>query len=250
MFMVRRSYSLLRCVVLAMLFAGCSSTGYSIADLAAEINATQDTQRTIVVVGDTVAVTFPFKAEWNHNALIRQDGVASFLLIDEVQIAGRSLADLDTLLTETYRKKRPQDEIELSVQLQRPGAEGGGGGGGGFGSEGGFVMFVIGEVQRPGPVPLLGRPLTLTEALSAAGGHLKATANLRNTILVRRVTSSGVTRSWRLDADIYGWGSQPPIFLQPRDIVFVPNTAIDDVNIWVDKYIRQMIPLPYLFSAP
>lgn len=88
--------------------------------------------------------------------------------------------------------------------------------------------------------------MTLVEAIAAAGGHLKATANLRNTILVRRM-ASGEMRSWRLDADIYRWGQQPPIYLQPRDIVFVPNTAIDEVDIWVDKYIRQMIPLPTLF---
>jgi hypothetical protein len=34
------------------------------------------------------------------------------------------------------------------------------------------------------------------------------------------------------------------VFLQARDVVFVPNTAIDDVNIWVDQYIRKMIPIP------
>jgi PAS domain S-box-containing protein len=87
------------------------------------------------------------------------------------------------------------------------------------------------DVQKA--IEELSRTHTLLEVIASAGGHRKATANLSNTILVRRV--GGDMKQWRLDADVYQWGKEPPIWLQPRDIVFVPNTAIDDVNIWVDK---------------
>ena len=237
-----KSRSLWLLVLTALPFAACSATGYRIADLAAEINATRDMERAVVVPGDTVRVTFPFKAEWNQNVRIRLDGFGSFLGIDDVEVAGLKLVDLDARLTALYLKLDAENAEQLTVDVVPGGAAGSADGGGG----GGDVLFVVGDVERPGAVVLSGRPLTLFEAIASAGGHKKATANLRNTILVRRL-ASGEMRSWRLDADIYRWGRQPPIYLQPRDVVFVPNTAIDEVNIWVDKYIRQMIPLPTLF---
>lgn len=226
------------------MLAGCSSTGYSIAELAPEINGTLNRDKLIVAVGDTISVMFPFKKEWDHESRVRSDGSASFSLIDDVQVVGLSLTDLDTRLTQLYREKRSgQDALELTVDVPNRG------GIGTAASSSGAVVFVVGEVENPGPVAISGRAHTLIEAIGAAGGHKKATANLRNTILVRMLTGTGEMRSWRLDADIYSWGSLPPIFLQDRDLIFVPNTAIDGLDIWVDKYIRQMLPFPYL-SAP
>lgn len=221
---------------LSYLTAACSATGYPITDLAAEINATRDGARATVEPGDTLRVTFPFNEEFDHEARVRADGFASFRLVDELHVAGMRLDDLDAKLTELYRRKQSdRGSIELTVEILNSGV----------GEP--LGVYVIGEVEKPGIVEMPGRPLTLVEAISAAGGYKKYTANLHNTILVRRLAGSDVMRSWRLDADVYRWGSEPPIYLQPRDIVFVPNTAIDEVNIWVDKYIRQMLPFPLFF---
>jgi protein involved in polysaccharide export with SLBB domain len=228
--------------------ASCSATGYSIAELAPEINATWDGAETRLGVGDLVRITFPFREAWNQEARVRADGTASFLLIDSVAVAGSTIAELDARLTALYEKATAAARIEkldLTIDVPSGGGSGSGGGGEGGGNDG-RAVFVVGEVERPGSVALHGRTTTLFEAISAAGGHKKATANLRNTILIRRIVATGEMRSWRLDAGIYDWGNQPAILLQPRDIVFVPNTAIDDVNIWVDKYIRQMLPFPYI----
>lgn len=230
------------CVVALALLASCSATGYSIAKLAPEINATRYAGAAHVSVGDTIVVTFPFMAQWDHEARVRRDGQATFRLVGDAQVVGLSLPELASRLREMYDAKgRGKDVENLTVDM--PSA--GGGSGGQAGNQPGQVVYVLGEVQGPGFQALSGRTLTLTEAISAAGGHLKATANLRNTILVRRLEGSNEMRSWRLDADIYGWGNQPPIFLQARDIVFVPNTAIDDLDIWVDQYLRRMLPFPF-----
>jgi protein involved in polysaccharide export with SLBB domain len=223
---------------LAFALAGCSATGYPMADLAAEINATLDRGRA-VTAGDTLVVSFPFKDTFNHQARVRADGTASFLLIDSVAVAGMTLDEIDKRLTKLYADFKQNEEITVNLEIPE---------------SAGMVdtrdaAYVVGEVQRPGSVPLSGRVHTLLEVIASAGGHLKATANLSNTILVRRL-ASGEMRQWRLDADVYQWGKEPPIWLQARDIVFVPNTAIDDVNIWVDKYIRQMLPLPGFTPIP
>lgn len=233
----RRPLSLLRrlAVGAAMsLFGACSAVGYPIADLAESINATRSVGAVLLQAGDTLKVTFLSKIEWNQEVRIRPDGNASFLGLDDVPIAGLTLAQADDRLTKLYAAVNTDVPVERPLTLDVVGAGAAPGHG---------AAYVVGEVTRPGNVELTGPTYTLIEAISAAGGHLKASANLRNVVLVRRL-ATGEMRSWRLDADIYQWGAVPPIYLQARDIVFVPNTAIDDVDILVDKYIRQMIPLP------
>ena len=46
-----------------------------------------------------------------------------------------------------------------------------------------------------------------------------------------------------------GWTGSVPLYLQPYDVVFIPNTPIDAVAIWVDNHIRRMIPVPYVISS-
>ena len=227
--------------------ASCSATGYSIVDLAPEINATWDRSTVALAVGDTVRVTFPYKPEWNQEARVRPDGTASFLLLDSLTVAGMTAAELDDRLSKLYKDKTTSqsDGLELTVDVPT-----GGGAGATAGPADGRSVYVVGEVTRPGAVSVAGRSLTLFEAIADAGGHLKATANLRNTILVRQIAGTGQMKSWRLDADIYSWGNLPAIMLQARDVVFVPNTAIDDVDMWVDQYIRQMLPFPIIPIQP
>jgi protein involved in polysaccharide export with SLBB domain len=217
-----------------VLLGACSATGYPIADLAESINATRSVGAALLQAGDTLKVTFLNKVEWNQEVRIRPDGNASLLGLDDVPIAGLTLAQADERLTKLYAAVNTDVPVERPLSLDVVGA-------GDAPSHG--SAYIVGEVVRPGNVELTGPTYTLIEAIAAVGGHTKATANLRNVVLVRRL-ATGEMRSWRLDADIYQWGAMPPIYLQARDIIFVPNTAIDDVNIWVDKYIRQMLPLP------
>jgi hypothetical protein len=34
----------------------------------------------------------------------------------------------------------------------------------------------------------------------------------------------------------------PPVYLQPRDIIYVPETTIVKVDRWVDQYIYKILP--------
>jgi protein involved in polysaccharide export with SLBB domain len=220
----------------AVLLGACSATGYSIRDLAESINATRHVGAPVLQAGDTVKVTFLTKTEWNQEVRIRPDGNATLLGLDDVQLAGLTLPQADERLSKLYASVNTDVAVERPLSLDLVGA----------GTESAHgSAYVIGEVRTPGAVQLSGSTFTLVDAIGAAGGHLKSTANLRNVILVRRL-ASGEMRSWRLDADIYQWGALPAIYLQPRDVIFVPNTAVDDANIWVDKYIRQMLPFPYI----
>ena len=108
----------------------------------------------------------------------------------------------------------------------------------------------MGEVLRPGEFPLgPDRRLTLVEALARAGGARKESAHLASTMLLRWSASTGKQLAWKIDARPEEWTGSVPLYLQPYDVVFVPNTTVDDVAIWVDNYIRRMIPFPYIFPT-
>ena len=224
-----------------MILCSCSSTGYSMTSLAEEINATLSSSSREVKVGDIITVSFPFQSEWDHVAQVMEDGTASFSLVGELRVLGMSMQRLNDELTKAYDRARNGQRVDLNASITATGDGE---------VDANNSLFVIGEVRTPGPIRVNGKRITLVEAISAAGGHLKPTANLGNTILVRRIRGSNEMRSWRLDADVYEWGEHPPIYLQERDVVFVPNTAIDDVNIFVDQWIRQMLPFPIFPISP
>lgn len=228
-------------LVLLAALAGCTAAGKPLPEVAAEINRTMNQGPVRIEPGDTLDIRFPFKIDWNHSVRVTFDGRASFMLLGDVDVAGLSLADLNAKLLALYKKQQEQVITAVTVNLV-PGAAAVLGGG----SAGSPSVFVFGEVKTPGAQALEGRQLTLLEALGRAGGHLKATANLSHVLLVRRMAEGQRTVAWLIDAEPVFWPLAAPVFLQTNDIVYVPNTVIDDIDIFVDQYIRQLIPFPYL----
>jgi hypothetical protein len=50
--------------------------------------------------------------------------------------------------------------------------------------------------------------------------------------------------AWKIDARPQYWDDGEMIFLQAYDLIYIPNTPIDDVGIWVEMFIRRLIPFP------
>lgn len=217
------------CLVLLALAPGCSATGTSLVELAPVINATYEGERMGILPGDVLEVRFTEHEDWNHETVVRADGTASFLHLGDVPVGGVSLAELDEYLTEAYAATIRQ--FELTVFLKQTG---------------GRSVAVTGAVDEPGIYPLPQGRRTLLEALAGAGGAVERDGNLENILLVRWLPSEDRQVVWRIDARPANWDVAEPVLLQPYDVVYVPLKAIVHVNIWVDQYIRQMIPFPYL----
>lgn len=200
----------------------------------AEINATYGWSRERLVPGDELEVHFDELATHDHNVIVRETGTASFLGIGELPVAGSTPSELERTLVERYSATfaaPPRIHVQLRERAER------------------HVVF-MGEVTTPGRVPFDGR-MTFQEALGLAGGPLKETALLKQTVLIRWVEGETRQRAWKFDARTRHWGMSEPLYMQPDDVVFIPNTPIDDVDIWVDQYIRRMLPVPIIFpTAP
>ncbi len=211
-------------MIVAAWVTGCSSP-VTLPEVAQEANSSLEPF--VLLPGDLLEVRFPRHADWNHETRIRADGLASFLACGERMASGSSPEALGQALSECYAQHLNNPAISVLVKelAERP-------------------VYVIGEVDDPGPVPVTGEQIPFLRALGLAGGPRKDTARLKTVLLVRHFRESDAVKSWIFDARHEYWGVGPALQLQPGDVVFIPNTIIDKVDIWVDQYIRRLVPLP------
>ena len=101
-------------------------------------------------------------------------------------------------------------------------------------------VFVGGEVQKPGLIPL-DRQLSALKALTAAGGLLDS-GSLRGAVLIRD-HGNQKPETIPLHLDEVMRGSLNDTILQPYDIVYVPRSNIAKLDRAVDQYIRRVIPM-------
>lgn len=218
-------------LTLPLVVAGCATPkGPSLAKIAEKVNATLEPATIVLAGGDQLEVRFPYAVTWNQIVDVQPDGSASFLGVGRMIVAGMSPGKLRDTLGQSYA--RVFENPELDVVVKTLGARN---------------VYVMGEVLKPGEI-VLGpdRRLSFLDALARAGGPRKESAYLGNTLLVRWSPSTGKQLHWTIDARPETWSGATPLLLQPYDVLYVPNTPVDEVAIWVDNYIRRMIPFPYI----
>jgi protein involved in polysaccharide export with SLBB domain len=176
--------------------------------------------------GDQLDIKFFYNPELNEAVMVRPDGKIALQLVKEIQVAGKTPAQLTDELTSKYSSQIKTPEVTVLVRS--------------FNSE---KVYVDGEVNRSGLVALA-RPMTALQAISQAGGPKLDTAHLDEVIVIRNDGANGkITMSINLKAALDGSDPSQDLQLKPYDIVFVPRTAIANVDLWVDQYIRKLIPI-------
>lgn len=174
--------------------------------------------------GDVLQVKFLYWPELNEDGqTIRPDGKISLQLIGDITAEGRQPETLRQELLALYKDKLLEPEISVVVR-----------------SLDSHRVYVGGEVLSPGLVPMNGR-LSVLEAIMQAGGPRKESARLGSVVIVRQQGA----QQYATTVDVRRGLESPEsasFQLAPRDIVYVPRTAIDRVDQWVEKYINQVIP--------
>lgn len=181
----------------------------------------------LIQIGDQLDIKFFYNPTLNEQITVRPDGRISLQLIEEVSVAGMTPAALTKELVKRYSVELRQPQVTVIVR--------------GFGAQ---RVFVDGEVGRPGMVSILGET-SLLQAIAQAGG-LKDTARDSEIIVIRRGEGTApVARQLNLKKARDGSDAGQDISLAPFDIVFVPRSRMSNVNVWMDQYIRQNIPIPF-----
>ncbi len=182
--------------------------------------------------GDVVDIKFFSVAELNEEQAIRPDGKISLQLIGEVAAAGRTPAQLREDLIRMYTPHLKTADVTVivrSFQSRR--------------------VYVGGEVWRPGVINMPGQ-LTALEAVMEAGGFTRY-AKLENVVIIRHKEGQRFGASLDYASAAKTGEMPPPFYLEPLDIVYVPETTITKVNRWIDQHINQLVPMfGIIYSFP
>jgi polysaccharide export outer membrane protein len=180
--------------------------------------------------GDTVEVIIHTAPELSRTAEIGPDGRINLPLITPAMVADKTAPEIAGTVADRYAGVLRDPIVEA-----RPAA---------FAAQN---IIVGGEVSNPGLVEMTSSVGAL-EAVMLAGGF-ENTANRREVAVLRRSPGGGVMmRRVDLSAALRGDVQADALQLRRHDIVFVPRSTIAEINVWVDQYIRGLLPLDAGFS--
>jgi protein involved in polysaccharide export with SLBB domain len=177
----------------------------------------------VIQPGDQLDIKFFYNPELNDSVTVRPDGNISLQMVDEVQAAGQTPAQLDNFLTEKYAEELRKPVITVIVRS--------------FASQ---RVYVGGEVNRQGFVSLAAGMSPLQAVIEAGG--LKETADAGAVLIIRKgPENQPVPVRVDLMGTLDGSGTQSGIQLQPLDVVYVPKTFIAEANKFVKQYIEDLL---------
>ncbi len=183
--------------------------------------------------GDDLEIKFTYNPELNERVPVRPDGRISVPLAKQIIAAGLTSGELETLLQQKYTPELKKPDVTVIVR--------------GFYAQ---SVIVDGEVGRPGLVPLM-RPMTIIDLIAQSGGF-KDTARTNEVLLIRRTSGKPVVAGVDMDKARDNTDITQDALVLPSDIVYVPRSKIANVDLWVDQYIRRLIPfsLPEVVPTP
>ena len=181
-----------------------------------------DTESYRLAPGDIISVEFTFHPEENVRAPIRNDGHFNLPIIGDFMAAGYTPEDLRRAIVEksSVRLKGPVVNVVV-VELAE------------------HRVFVTGQVARPGFA--IYRPgMTAMQAVVERGGFVDD-AKTDEIVHIHRVNGQVVNQKIDLKT-VYATGGNDTHLLSPNDILVVPRTWVGDADVFVDQWVRGLLP--------
>jgi protein involved in polysaccharide export with SLBB domain len=162
--------------------------------------------------GDVVSVLFQYEKDLNQfDVLVLPDGSATFVGLDRVLVAGKTVAEVDSLLTAGYAQQYRDPDLSIVVERIT-----------------GRPVYVMGEVRNPGLYDVAVEGLGVLGAIAMAGGFQPNAAQgevvqIRvspDGYLCRELNLKSMRDTKKVDAQVFD--------LQPYDIIYVTRDWIGD----------------------
>lgn len=172
--------------------------------------------------GDIIDIKFPFHPEENERVPVRPDGMIDVQVVGDIAAGGLTVQELeDEIVRRASRTLRDPIVSVIIAQLAE------------------HKVYVGGDVLRPGFVNYRDG-LTPLQAVIERGGFTD-TAKADQVLYITRIGTEVQAQRLDLEAVVDG-NSLEEIYMAPDDVVFVPKTWIGHADIWVDQWIRGLLP--------
>lgn len=153
--------------------------------------------------GDVLEISVWKEPELQRQVLVRPDGAFSFPLVGEVDARGKSVPELNKIVSERLSRYISDAVVTIAVQEIR-----------------GNKIFVLGQVNKPGEF-IVNPSVNIMQALSMAGGMTPFAAT--NDIIVLRGQGKAQTAmAFRYNDVVRGRNLDTNILLLSGDVVVVP----------------------------
>ena len=133
--------------------------------------------------------------------VVRPDGMITMPLLNDIKVVGLKTEELQALLTEKLKAYVNEPQVTIIVRAIRS-----------------RIVFLIGEVARPGVYPL-NRDMTILELLAGSGG-LGPWAKAGSIYVLREENGKKVRIPFDYKKALVGRGEN--VVLHPGDMVIVP----------------------------
>jgi polysaccharide export outer membrane protein len=154
-----------------------------------------------LVQGDKLRVEVYKDTQLSQSLQIRPDGKITLPLLGDIAAAGKTPTELRDTLTNALREYISNPVVTVIVVETTP-----------------AMVFVMGEVNKPGPQPMNGS-VSILQVLAMAGGF-KDFAHTKDIRILRKSSTGLRTLSFNYNEAIRGSGA--PLLLEPGDTIIVP----------------------------
>jgi len=141
--------------------------------------------------------------ELTMDVTVTPDGRITFPLIGNIMAQGKTVIELKEIITKKLKNFVTAPEVTVIVNESRS-----------------RIIYVIGQVNAPGPYPLA-PDMTVLQALSTAGGFAEW-ADTKNIMIVRREGGKDIQLRFNHKKFISGKNLKQNILLKPNDTIVVP----------------------------
>ena len=177
-------------------------------------------------VGDVLDIRFPLNPELNEQVTVAPDGFVSTTFLPQVAAYGATVSQLRERITTGYRRDLINPRVSVILRSFAPNR-----------------VYVAGEVATPGEFISAGPNLTLSQAITRAGG-VKFSANRERVFLIRRGKDDRpVVYATNYFGVITGRDPEADIRLAQYDVVYVSRTGIGDAYQFANQYFLQFFPI-------
>ncbi len=181
--------------------------------------------------GDVLDVTVPSAPELNRTVTVEPDGRISLPLIAPAMAADRSVIELESGLTEAYASQLVHPVVQVDVKTATP-----------------LRVFVGGEVGKPGVYDMPG-DIDALQAVMMAGGFTPLAKSTQVVIVRRGPDGRLMMRTADLRRATFHAGQADAVPLRRFDVIFVPRTTIANLGLFVQQYIREVVPLQFSYAV-